>query len=92
MIEMWQLIRGEKYYWFQTKDRATYNKMKKRKKFRLVSRGMNCDWWIFEAEFTRPDIARNALKTLAGNPVKYDKKDDIFYAEINYSKSEKEAA
>lgn len=89
---MWQLMRGEKYYWFQTKDRATYNKMKKRKKFRLISRGMNCDWWIFEAEFTRPDIARNALKTLAGNPVKYDKKDDIFYAEINYSKSEKEAA
>lgn len=92
MLEMWQLMRGEKYYWFQTKDRATYNKMKKRKKFRLISRGMNCDWWIFEAEFTRPDIARNALKTLAGNPVKYDKKDDIFYAEINYSKSEKEAA
>lgn len=92
MIEMWQLMRGEKYYWFQTKDRAIYNKMKKRKKFRLVSWGMNCDWWTFEAEFTRPDIARNALKTLAGNPVKYDKKDDIFYAEINYSKSEKEAA
>lgn len=92
MVEMWQLIRGEEYFWFQTKDRSIYKKMKKRKKFRLISTGVNCDWWIFEAIFTRPDIARNALKTLAGNPVKYDKKDDIFYAEIRLPKSKSKAA
>lgn len=92
MISMWQLIRGEKYFWFQTENKEAANKMKRRNKFRLVSYGVNRDHWVFEAIFTRPDIARKALKALAGNAVKYDKKEDIFYAEISNSKSEKKAA
>lgn len=92
MISMWQLIRGEKYFWFQTGDKATANKMKRRNKFRLVSYGHNPDVWVYEAIFTRPDIARNALKTLAGNVVKYDKNDDVYYATIRISEEENWAA
>jgi hypothetical protein len=89
---MWQLQHGEKYYWFQTDNKAAANKMKRRNKFRLVSYGVNCDHWTFEAIFTRPDIARNALKTLAGNAVKYDKNDDVYFAPIRISDSDNLAA
>lgn len=92
MITMWQVIYGEKYYWFQTNNREAANKMKRRNKFKLVSYGVNCDLWVFEAIFTRPDIARNALKTLAGNVVKFDKKDEVYEAVIVISKDESMAA
>jgi bifunctional DNase/RNase len=92
MISMWQLFRGEKYFWFQTDSKEVVNKMKRRNKFRLVSYSVNRDLWIFEAIFTRPDIARKALKTLAGNVVKFDKKEDIFYATIYVAEKENEAA
>jgi len=55
--------------------------MKGRKKFTLAGRGMNCPLWIFQAEFVRPDIAKKALKTLTGNGVKLDKKDNILFSE-----------
>lgn len=92
MIEMWQEQRGEPFFRFQTKNRETANKMKRRNKFKLSASGINCNWWIFVATFKRPDLARKALKTLSGNVVKFDKKDDVFYAEINMSKKEKQAA
>lgn len=92
MIEMWQEQRGEPFYRFQTKNREVANKMKRRNKFKLVGWGVNCDWWIFLTTFNRPDIARKTLKTLAGNVVKFDKKDDVYYALINMSNKEKEAA
>lgn len=89
---MWKEERGKQFYRFQTKNREAANKMKRRNKFKLVGWGVNCDWWLFQAVFTRPDIAKKALKTLSGNVVKFDKKDNIFYAGINISKVEKEAA
>lgn len=92
MIAMWQLLHGEKYFWFQTNNKEAANRMKRRNKFRLVSYGVNCDYWVFEAIFTRPDIARNALKTLAGNAVKYNKNDDVYFAPIRISEKEKKAA
>jgi len=92
MIEMWQEQRGEPYFRFQTKNREAANKMKRRNKFKLTAWGVNCEWWIFVATFKRPDLARKALKTLAGNVVKFDKNDDIFYAAIHLVKKENEAA
>lgn len=92
MIEMWQEQRGEPYFRFQTKNREAANKMKRRNKFKLTAWGVNCEWWIFVATFKRPDLARKALKTLAGNVVKFDKKDDVFYAAIYLAKKENEAA
>lgn len=92
MIEMWQEQRGGHYYRFQTKNREAANKMKRRNKFKLTAWGVNCDWWILVAAFKRPDLARKALKTLAGNVVKFDKKDDVFYATMYLAKKENEAA
>jgi len=92
MISMWQEIRGENYFRFQTKNKDAAQKMKRRSKFKLAAWGVNCDWWIFLATFQRPDIAKKALKTLAGNTVKFDKKDDVFYAPIYLTEKENEAA
>lgn len=92
MIFMWQENRGEHFYRFQTENKVIAARMKRRNKFRLTARGINCDIWIFQAIFSRPDIARKALKTLAGNTVKYDKKEDIFYASILMNENENMAA
>jgi len=92
MIEMWQEERGKPFYRLQTKNREAANKMKRRNKFKLSSLGLNCDWWVFVATFKRPDIAKKTLKTLAGNVVKFDKKDDVFYASIYLAENENEAA
>lgn len=92
MVEMWQEERGKPFFRFQTKNRETANKMKRRNKFKLTAWGVNCDWWIFQAVFGKPETARKALKALAGNDVKFDKNEDIFYASINISKNENLAA
>ncbi|MBL1123908.1 MAG: hypothetical protein D8M26_13620 [Ignavibacteriae bacterium] len=92
MIYMWQENRGEQYYRFQTNNRAIAERMKRRIKFHLTACGINCEIWIYQAIFSRPDIARKALKTLAGNTVKFDKKEDIFYASISMSENKNKAA
>lgn len=92
MVEMWQEERGKPYYRFQTKNREAANKMKRRNKFKQVGWGVNCDWWIFQTVFGKPETARKALKALAMNDVKFDKKEDIFYAPIDISKNENRAA
>ena len=92
MIEMWQEERGKPFYRFQTKNREAANKMKRRNKFELSSLGLNCNWWVFVATFNRPDIAKKTLKTLAGNVVKFDKKDDVFYALIDITEKKNQAA
>jgi hypothetical protein len=55
--------------------------MKGRKKFELTGRSMNCPLWIFQTEFSRPDIARKALKTLTGNSIKTDINGNILFCE-----------
>lgn len=92
MIYMWQEQRGEPYYRFQTNNRVVAAKMKRRNKFRLVGWGVNCELWIFQAIFGKPETARKALKALAGNIVKYDKNEDLFCASKELSKENKEAA
>ena len=89
---MWQEERGKPFYRFQTKNREAANKMKRRNKFKLVAWGVNCDWWIFLAVFAKPETARKALKALAGNTVKFNKNEDIFYATIYFAKKGNEAA
>jgi hypothetical protein len=58
--------------------------MKRRNKFILVGAGLNCELWIFQAAFNRPDKAGNALKTLTGGKVEFDRYEDIFYSEVKY--------
>lgn len=80
---MWQEERSKPYYRFQTENREAANKMKRREKFKVVGVGHNCRFWIFQAKFSRPDIARKALKALSGSKVEFNKKEDIFYSRIN---------
>ena len=81
---MWQMQRGEPYYRFQTENKQAADKMKRRNSFKLVGVGLNCEFWIFQASFTRPDKARNALKTLTGRKVEFDPDEDIFYSKVKY--------
>jgi hypothetical protein len=78
---MWQEERGKPYYRFQTDDKLIHQKMKRREKFNLVGEGVNCNLWIYQAEISRPDIARKILKSLSGAQVNFDSKADIFYSE-----------
>ncbi len=81
MTYLWQEQRGKPFYRFQTDDYKIAAKMKGRKKFTLTGRGMNCPLWIFQAEFSRSDMAKKALKALTGNSVKIDKKDNTLFSE-----------
>lgn len=81
MTSMWQEERGKHFYRFQTDNKEISNKMKRRNKFKLVGYGYNCTLWIYQAVISRPDIARNILKTLSGGIVKFNEKEDLFYSE-----------
>ena len=80
MTYMWQEERGKQYYKFQTDDREIANKMKRRAKFELVARGINCELWIFQTTFSRPDIARKAFKSLTGGKIEFDDREEIFFS------------
>ena len=92
MNYMWKEERGKNFYRFQTDDKLLADKMKRRKKFKLVGWGVNCPLWIYQALFTRPDIARKAFKTITGRKIDYDVLEEIFFSESNLSNIEKQAA
>ena len=77
MTSMWQLVRGEPHYKFQTDDKAIAEKMRRRK-FHLAAWGVNCNLWIYQSAYSRPDIARKVFKTLTGKVPIYNKNKDIF--------------
>ncbi len=89
MIYMWQEERGKSFYRFQTTNRKAAEKMKRREKFRLIGKGLNCELWVFRTVFERTDIAKKALKTLSGGKVEFAKDEEIFYARVNNMAEEK---
>ena len=89
---MWKEERGKPYYRFQTDDKEISNKMKRREKFKLISWGVNCQHWIYLAEFSRPDIAKKVFKTIAGGKIDFDIREEIFYSESYQLNPEKSAA
>ena len=92
MTYMWKEERSKPFYRFQTDERETSSKMKRRKKFKLVGWGVNCPLWIHQATFSRPDIAKKAFKTITGGKVEYDIREEIFFSEGVLSSLEKTAA
>ncbi len=92
MTYMWQEERGKKYYRFQTDERDIAKNMRRRKKFVLVGWGVKCELWIFQSTFSRPDIARNAFKSITGRKAEYDDRAEIFFSEGLLSSQQKEAA
>jgi hypothetical protein len=85
MTYMWQEERGKSFYKFQTDEKEIANKMKRREKFNLVGWGVNCPLWIYQATFSRPDIAKKAFKTIMGGKVEFNIREDIFSSESNLS-------
>ena len=92
MTFMWQEEQGKKYYRFQTDERDIAKKMRRRNKFEIVGSGVNCELWIFQAIFLRPDIARNAFKSITGRKVEYDAREEIFFSEGTLSSPQRKVA
>ncbi len=78
MTYLWQEERGKKYYRIQTDDIDIAKKMKRRNGFHLIGyvlngkSGQGTCLWIFGCEFSRPDIAKETLKSVTGQEVKID--------------------
>ena len=72
--------RGKPYYRFQTDNKDTADKMKRRNKFELFGWGVNCELWIYQVSFSRPDIAKKVFETLIGKKSNFDSKAEIFYS------------
>ncbi len=79
MTYLWKEEYGQKHYKIQTDEKAIADILKRRKNFTLVTYGLNCDLWIFNCEFKRPDIARKVLKSITGKNGKTDCEGVIFY-------------
>ena len=92
MTFMWQEERGKKYYRFQTDESEIANKMRRRNKFEIVGWGDNCELWIFQAIFSRPDIARNAFQSITGRKAEYDDREEIFFSEGTLSSPQRKVA
>ncbi len=72
MTYLWQEERGKKYYRVQTDDRAIAMKLKRRDGFNLCGYAVNANVWTFTCQFTRPDIAKDTIKSITGKKAKID--------------------
>ena len=76
----WKELRGEPFYRFQTEDKKISEKMRRRNKFSIISWGLNCNFWIYHASFSRSDIAIKAFQTLTGEKAIFNSADDVYYS------------
>ena len=78
MTYLWQELRGKKYYRVQTDDIDIAKKMKRRNGFSLIGYVLNgkpgkgACLWIFSCEFSRPDIAKETIKSITGQDAMID--------------------
>lgn len=79
MTYLWQEERGEKFYKVQTNEKSIADKLKRRNKFHLSGIALNAYLWIYNCEFTRPDIAKKTLKSITGKSVKIDSEGIFLY-------------
>ena len=85
MTYLWQEERGKQFYKVQTDERDVAKKMRRRNGFRLCGQALNADpasgtgIWIFSCRFSRPDKAKQALKSITGKMPKIDSEGVILY-------------
>ncbi len=85
MTYLWQEERGKKFYKVQTDDKEAAKKMKRRNGFRLCGFAVNKDpvtgtgLWIFSCEFSRPDKAKQASKSITGKSAKIDSEGVLYF-------------
>ncbi|MHB8579914.1 MAG: hypothetical protein ACYDA4_08635 [Ignavibacteriaceae bacterium] len=79
MTYLWQEERGKKFYKVQTDERDIAKKMKRRNGFQLCGFAVNAGFWIFSCQFSRPDKAKQILKSITGKKPKIDFEGVIFF-------------
>jgi hypothetical protein len=79
MTYLWQEERGLKFYKVQTDEKEIADKLKRRMGFKLCAVSMNKNLWIFNCQFTRPDIAKKTIKSVTNKKVKNDSEGIFFY-------------
>jgi hypothetical protein len=79
MTYLWQEERGRKFYRVQTDQKSISQKLKRRNKFRLSTCAVNANLWIYSCEFSRPDIAKQTLKSITGKTAKMDSEGVLTY-------------
>lgn len=80
MTYLWQEERGQKYYRVQTNDKVIAEKLRRRKGFTPAGTVVtNRDIWIFDCEFSRPDIAKKTLSSVTGCLPQIDSEGIITY-------------
>lgn len=80
MTYLWQLERGQNSYRVQTDDKVIANKLRRRKGFTPSGTVItNRDEWIFNCEFSRPDIAKKTLLSVTGCLPQIDSEGMISY-------------
>ncbi len=72
MTYLWQEERGKQFYRVQTDERLVAKKIRRRNGFHLCGQALNANLWIFSCEFSRPDIARQTLKSITCKKPKID--------------------
>jgi len=79
MTYLWQEERGKKFYRVQTDEKCIAKKIKRRNKFHLSAFAWNVNLWVFSCEFSRPDIAKKAIKSVTGKKGNIDSEGVIRY-------------
>ncbi len=79
MTYLWQEERGKNFYKIQTDEKSIADILKRRNKFHLSANALNANLWIYNCEFTRPDIAKKTLKSVTCKIVKIDSEGVIYY-------------
>lgn len=92
MLCMWREQKGKPFYQFQTDEKILADKMKRREKFKLVAKGYNCNLWIYQGSFSRPDIAKKTFIALSGQNAIFNEKEEIFQCSSILSDTENSAA
>lgn len=80
MTYLWQEEKGKQYYRFQTDDSLVAEKMRRRKRFVLAGRGINCRFWIYQVTLNRLRDAKKVLGVLSHKEVNYDASNEVYYA------------
>jgi len=79
MTYLWQEERGEIFYRVQTDERLVAKKMRRRNGFHLCGQALNANLWFFTCMFSRPDKAKQTLKSITGKKPKIDFEGVIFF-------------
>ncbi len=80
-LYIWQELRGNPEWRFQTDRYEIYRKLKRRKGFRLISYGYNCDLWVFVKSYKQPKNARKAFERICGQKIFFNASKGIYEAE-----------